>query len=178
MLGRNDSDNELFDTEKYDASSVSSSSLPCALDPCVTMPCGPQGRCLPLNAAPKGYMCMCQSEGISYTTIDTCPSKDLCEMNRATCHLFRSNALVLYAHGMQERWNVHTVLLHGTSLQIRTDRLDLLPVSTEFHGSTLRTRFVAIVEARCICTRLVFLQSWTSARRIRANPTDVASPIE
>lgn len=43
-------------------------------DPCVTMPCGPQGRCLPLNAAPKGYMCMCQAEGVSYTTIDTCPT--------------------------------------------------------------------------------------------------------
>jgi len=40
------------------------------------MPCGPQGRCLALNAAPKGYMCMCQVDGISYTTIDTCPSND------------------------------------------------------------------------------------------------------
>jgi hypothetical protein len=44
------------------------------LDPCLTMPCGPQGRCLPLNAAPKGYMCMCQVDSVSYTTIDTCPS--------------------------------------------------------------------------------------------------------
>jgi hypothetical protein len=40
------------------------------------MPCGSQGRCLALNAAPKGYMCMCQADGVSYTTIDTCPSKD------------------------------------------------------------------------------------------------------
>ncbi|CAF1034389.1 unnamed protein product [Rotaria sp. Silwood1] len=38
------------------------------------MPCGPQGRCLTINAAPKGYMCMCQVDGISYTTIDTCPN--------------------------------------------------------------------------------------------------------
>lgn len=41
------------------------------------MPCGSQGRCLPLTAAPKGYMCMCQVDGVSYTTIDTCPGKDL-----------------------------------------------------------------------------------------------------
>ena len=41
----------------------------------MAMPCGSQGRCLPLNAAPKGYMCMCQVDGVSYTTIDTCPSK-------------------------------------------------------------------------------------------------------
>jgi len=40
------------------------------------MPCGSQGRCLPINAAPKGYMCMCQVDGVSYTTIDTCPSKN------------------------------------------------------------------------------------------------------
>ncbi|CAF1610141.1 unnamed protein product, partial [Adineta ricciae] len=43
-------------------------------DPCVTMPCGPQGRCVALDAAPKGYMCMCQVDGVSYTTIDTCPT--------------------------------------------------------------------------------------------------------
>ncbi len=45
------------------------------LDPCETSPCGPQGRCLTLTAAPKGYICMCQSESITFTTIDTCPSK-------------------------------------------------------------------------------------------------------
>ena len=44
-------------------------------DPCVTLPCGPQGRCLPLTAAPRGYMCMCQVDGVAYTTIDTCPRK-------------------------------------------------------------------------------------------------------
>jgi hypothetical protein len=54
-----------------------------SLDPCITMPCGPQGRCLPLTAAPKGYMCMCQVDGVSYTTIDTCPSKRLISK---TCH--------------------------------------------------------------------------------------------
>ncbi|CAF3854827.1 unnamed protein product [Rotaria sp. Silwood1] len=43
-------------------------------NPCISMPCGPQGRCLTINAAPKGYMCMCQVDGISYTTIDTCPT--------------------------------------------------------------------------------------------------------
>ncbi|CAF1380734.1 unnamed protein product [Rotaria magnacalcarata] len=42
-------------------------------NPCASMPCGSQGRCLVLNAAPKGYMCMCQVDGVSYTTIDTCP---------------------------------------------------------------------------------------------------------
>ncbi|CAF3912434.1 unnamed protein product [Adineta steineri] len=43
-------------------------------NPCITMPCGAQGRCLALEAAPKGYMCMCQVDGVSYTTIDTCPT--------------------------------------------------------------------------------------------------------
>ncbi|CAF1226026.1 unnamed protein product [Rotaria sordida] len=43
-------------------------------NPCISMPCGSQGRCLTINAAPKGYMCMCQVDGISYTTIDTCPT--------------------------------------------------------------------------------------------------------
>lgn len=47
-------------------------------DPCAGLPCGSQGRCLALTAAPKGYMCMCQSEGITFTTIDTCPSKGSC----------------------------------------------------------------------------------------------------
>ncbi|CAF4272198.1 unnamed protein product [Rotaria socialis] len=42
-------------------------------NPCASMPCGSQGRCLVLNAAPKGYMCMCQVDSVSYTTIDTCP---------------------------------------------------------------------------------------------------------
>lgn len=37
------------------------------------MPCGVHGRCLVLSAAPRGYMCMCQNEGLAYTTIDTCP---------------------------------------------------------------------------------------------------------
>ena len=45
------------------------------VDPCGTSPCGVQGRCIPLSAAPKGYMCVCQSESITFTTIDTCPSK-------------------------------------------------------------------------------------------------------
>ncbi len=44
------------------------------LDPCTTLPCGPQGRCIGLSAAPKGYMCMCQTDGVTFTTIDTCPS--------------------------------------------------------------------------------------------------------
>ncbi|CAF1047784.1 unnamed protein product, partial [Rotaria sordida] len=43
-------------------------------NPCATLPCGTQGRCLTLTAAPKGYMCMCQSDGITFTTIDTCPT--------------------------------------------------------------------------------------------------------
>lgn len=46
------------------------------VDPCTSMPCGPQGRCLALTAAPKGYMCMCQVDGVAYTTIDTCPGRN------------------------------------------------------------------------------------------------------
>lgn len=46
-------------------------------DPCLAMPCGPHGRCLALTAAPHGYMCMCQSDGLTFTTIDTCPSNTI-----------------------------------------------------------------------------------------------------
>lgn len=46
------------------------------VDPCTSMPCGSQGRCLALTAAPKGYMCMCQVDGVAYTTIDTCPGRN------------------------------------------------------------------------------------------------------
>ena len=45
------------------------------LNPCESSPCGSQGRCLSLSAAPRGYMCVCQSDSITFTTIDTCPSK-------------------------------------------------------------------------------------------------------
>jgi hypothetical protein len=73
------SNDKLFDTDKYACRRCrfvfQTYAVNLCLDPCLAMPCGSQGRCLVLNAAPKGYMCMCQADGVSFTTIDTCPSK-------------------------------------------------------------------------------------------------------
>ncbi|UJR36701.1 hypothetical protein I4U23_029418 [Adineta vaga] len=65
-------------------------------NPCTTLPCGSNGRCISLSAAPKGYMCMCQSDGITFTTIDTCPTTNsICThltcRNGGTCVPFSAN---------------------------------------------------------------------------------------
>ncbi|CAF1284937.1 unnamed protein product [Adineta steineri] len=66
-------------------------------NPCAALPCGPQGRCITLSAAPKGYMCMCQSEGITFTTIDTCPTT-----NSICTHLTCKNGGVCVPYSANE----------------------------------------------------------------------------
>ncbi|CAF1029881.1 unnamed protein product [Adineta ricciae] len=65
-------------------------------NPCAILPCGPNGRCISLSAAPKGYMCMCQNDGLSFTTIDTCPkTNSICTRltcrNGGTCVAYSAN---------------------------------------------------------------------------------------
>ncbi|CAF0807264.1 unnamed protein product [Adineta ricciae] len=65
-------------------------------NPCATLPCGPNGRCISLSAAPKGYMCICQNDGLSFSTIDTCPkTNSICTRltcrNGGTCVAYSAN---------------------------------------------------------------------------------------
>ena len=69
-------------------------------NPCLAMPCGTQGRCLALTAAPKGYMCMCQQDGITYTTIDTCPSERFYRERWKTMNNSFSCQFILYSYDM------------------------------------------------------------------------------
>ena len=97
------------------------------LDPCAGLPCGPSGRCLALNAAPKGYMCMCQNEGITFTTIDTCPSKERRLVFLAHRSAFVSRcAFSVHAEDVQERRHLRPLLAQRTVVQHRPSRCYLL----------------------------------------------------